>query len=220
MPKAKRVKVKDKWREKKWVIVEAPPSFGSTPIAYLPLTDPAKAMGRVIETTLYDLLKQDPQHYVIKLRFQITEVVNNKAKSILQGHEYSREYLRSLVRRGSSMVSLINDYVTKDGAKVRVHVVAFTQSRINSSRKYAMRMAAHTVLTKKAANLTYDQFTQEAVLGKIASDIYNEDKKITHLRHIGIKKTKLIGKMVLPEVTAPPEAVVKTETRSTNPFSP
>jgi ribosomal protein S3AE len=29
------------------------------------------------------------------------------------------------------------------------------------------------------------------VLGKIASDIYNEAKKIAPLRHVGVKKSKL-----------------------------
>ena len=214
MPKAKRAKIKDKWREKKWVIVEAPPSFGSAPVAYLPLTDPEKAIGRVIETTLFDLLKQDPQHYVIKLNFQITEVVGDHAKSILKGHEYSREYLRSLIRRGSSMVSLIHDYVTKDRVEVRVQVVVLAQGRVNSSRKHVIRMIAHEVLNQKAANLTYDQFAQEAVLGKIASDIYNEAKKVTNLRHIGIKKTKFMRQMAPAEADVPLEPIVATRVSS------
>ncbi|MDH5420043.1 MAG: 30S ribosomal protein S3ae, partial [Candidatus Bathyarchaeota archaeon] len=40
-------------------------------------------------------------------------------------------------------------------------------------------------------SLTFDQFVQELVLGKIASDVYNEAKKIAPLRHVGIRKSKL-----------------------------
>ena len=54
------------------------------------------------------------------------------------------------------------------------------------------------IVEEKAANLTFDQFVQEAVLGKIASDIYNEAKKIAPLRHVGVRKSKLLLK--------PPEA--------------
>jgi small subunit ribosomal protein S3Ae len=31
------------------------------------------------------------------------------------------------------------------------------------------------------------------VLGKIASDIYNEAKKVAPLRHVGIRKSKLVS---------------------------
>jgi len=193
MPKRQKSgKIKDKWRSKTWLTVEAPPSFGSTQIGYIPVTDIEKATGRIVETTLYDIVKQDPQQYVYKLYFQIVEVQDGVAKSILKAYEYSREYLKSLIRRGSSMVSLIKDYVTKDGITVRVYIVAFTQKRVNSSRKHAIRMSADKVLQEKTTTLTYDQFAQEAVLSKIGSDIYNEVRKITALRHVGISKFKIV----------------------------
>lgn len=174
------------------MIVEAPPSFGSTQIGYIPVTDVEKAAGRVVETTLYDIVRQDPQQYVYKLYFQITEVQDGVAKSILKAYEYSREYLKSLIRRGSSMVSLIKDYVTKDGITVRVYVVAFTQRRVNSSRKHGIRVAADKVLLEKTASLNYDQFAQEVVLSKIGSDVYNEARKVAALRHVGISKFKIV----------------------------
>ena len=218
MPKRQSAKIKDKWRSKSWLIVEAPPSFGSTQIGYIPVTDVEKAAGRVVETTLYDIVKQDPQQYVYKLYFQITEVQDGVAKSILKAYEYSREYLKSLIRRGSSMVTFIKDYVTKDGITVRVYVVAFTQRRINSSRKHAIRMAADKVLLEKTTSLTYDQFAQEAVLSKIGSDIHNEARKIAALRHVGIFKFKIVkGIPVMAsaaniiETAAKEEAVVEED---------
>jgi small subunit ribosomal protein S3Ae len=52
------------------------------------------------------------------------------------------------------------------------------------------------IIKEKASTLTLDQFAQEMVLGKIASDIYNEAKKIAPLRHIGIRKSKLVTQLV------------------------
>lgn len=193
MVRAKRGKVKDRWREKKWLMVEAPQSFGSMVIASIPTTDPEKAIGRVLETTLFDLLKQDPHQYAIKLFFKITKVEGDRALTILKDQEYSRDYLRSLVRRGSSMVNMIRDYTTADGFEVRVYVVALTQFRINSSRKHAIRETAHKVVSEKASNMIYDQFAQEAVYGKMASDILNEAKKIIQIRHVGVRKMKIIS---------------------------
>ena len=193
-------KVRDKWKLKSWLTVLASPSFGSAPIVRIPVTDAEKARGRVVETTLYDILKQDPQHYSFKLYFQVDRVEGETAHTVLRGHEYSREYLRSLVRRGSSMSDFIKDYRTKDGYLVRVYCIAFSQGRMNTSKKHDLRSVMDRVIGERASSLTYDQFAQEMVLQKIASDVYNEAKKVTHLRHVGLRKSKLIR---MPEGVQP-----------------
>jgi len=170
------------------------PSFGNAPIARIPLTDLEKPGGRVIETTLYDILKQDPQHYAFRLFFQIEKVEGETAHTIFKGHEYSREFLRSLIRRGSSMADLIKDYTTKDGYVARVYCTALSQGKMNSSKKHDLRLIMDAVIKDRAASLTYEQFAQELVLQKVASDVYNEAKKVTHLRHVGVRKSKLISR--------------------------
>lgn len=193
MPK-RVAKVRDKWKLKTWVTVLASPSFGNAPIARVPITDLEKTGGRVIETTLYDILKQDPQHYSFKLYFQVHKIEGDNAYTVLKGHEYSREFLRSLVRRGSSQADFIKDYKTKDGYVVRVYCVAFSQGQMNTSKKHDLRAIMDRVIGERASGLTYDQFAQELVLQKVASDVYNEAKKITHLRHVGVRKSKLISR--------------------------
>lgn len=194
MPKKVSGKVRDKWKLKQWVTVLASPSFGNAPIGRVPITDVERPAGRVVETTLYDILKQDPQHYSFKLYFQIDKVDGDTAYTILKGHEFSREYLRSLIRRGSSMSDFIRDYKTKDGYTVRVYTIALSQGRMNSSKKHEIRMIIDKIMQERAASLSYDQFVQETVLQKLASDVYNEAKKVTRLRHVGVRKTKLIGR--------------------------
>jgi small subunit ribosomal protein S3Ae len=193
LPK-KVAKVRDKWKLKTWVVVTASPSFGNAPIARIPLTDIEKPEGRVIETTLYDILKQDPQHYAFKLFFQVDRVEGETAYTVFKGHEYSREFLRSLIRRGSSMSDFIHDYTTKDGYVVRVYCTALSQGKMNSSKKHDLRIIMDQVIKEKAASMNYEGFAQELVLQKVASDVYNEAKKVTHLRHVGVRKSKLISR--------------------------
>jgi ribosomal protein S3AE len=50
-----------------------------------------------------------------------------------------------------------------------------------------------------------DQFVQEMVLGKIASDIYNEARKVVPLRHVGVRKSKLL--MQIAQLQAPLQKV-------------
>lgn len=185
-------RVKDKWKSKIWLTVHAPRALGSVPIASIPANSSEAAIGRVVETTLFDIFKDDPSNYSIKLYFKIVNVDGTDAYTIFKGHEYAREYLRNLIRRGSSMVDCINNYTTRDGYKVRIFVVAFTKNRINSSRKHAIRMAAHKILSERVPKLTYDQFIHEILVGDLKEMILREAKKIYPIRHLGIRKTKLL----------------------------
>ena len=111
----RKTKVKDKWREKRWVNVYAPDSFNNVPIAYVPITDEETAKGRVLEVTLFDILKGDPSQHQYKMYFQIDKVEGDKATTIFKRYEYAKEFLRSLIRRGSSKIDFFMDIKTKDG---------------------------------------------------------------------------------------------------------
>jgi small subunit ribosomal protein S3Ae len=92
------------------------------------------------------------------------------------------------------MSDLIKDYTTKDGYVVRVYCIALSQGLMNSSKKHDLRVVMDRVIAERSANLTYDQLAQELVLQKVASDVYNEAKRVTHLRHVGVRKSKLISR--------------------------
>ncbi len=198
-------KVRDKWRSKVWYTVLAPPYFGNVEIGSIPADAPEKLVGRVLEVTLYDITG-DFSHQYLKLYFQITGVDGKTADTIFKGHEYSRDYLRSLVRRRTTKVDGIFNITTKDGYRVRVAVCAFTLTRINTSQETAIRKIMAKIVEEKSKTLTLDQLAQEMVLGKIASDIYNEAKKIAPLRHVGVRKSKLLTPIVQLQVQAQAQA--------------
>lgn len=187
-------KVRDKWRSKAWYTVLAPPYFGNAELGAVPADEPGKLIGRTIEATLYDITG-DFTHQYLKLYFQITHLDGKTAYTVYKGHEYSKDHLRSLVRRRTTKVDGLFNVSTKDGYKFRVAACAFTLSRIETSHEWAIRKVMAKIIAEKSAGLTMDQFVQEMVLGKIASDIYNEAKKIVPLRHVGIRKTKLLTQM-------------------------
>ncbi|MBI1828392.1 MAG: 30S ribosomal protein S3ae [Thaumarchaeota archaeon] len=192
MARQKTARVKDKWREKKWVTVLAPSAFNNVPIAYIPITADANAIGRVIEVTLFDIVKGDPSQHQFKLYFQINKVDGETATTIFKRYEYAKEFLRSLVRRGSSLISFIGDYKTKDGNIFRIKIIALTQKKLNTSRKHALRLIARDVMSKTIPEMTIEQFIQATAFGKINSDIMAAVKKIIHVRHVGIEKSKII----------------------------
>jgi len=184
-------RVRDKWRSKTWYMVMAPPYFGNAELGSIPADEQEKLIGRIIDSTLYDITN-DFAHQYLKMFFQINEIDGKTAKTIFKGHEYSRDYLRSLVRRRTTKIDALFNITTKEGYRMRVAICAFTLSRIKTSQEKVIRGIMDKIIKGKAAVLTLDQFAQEIVLGKIASDIYNEAKKIAPIRHVGVRKSKLV----------------------------
>ena len=185
-------RIKDKWREKRWITVNAPDSFNNVPIAYVPITDDENASGRVIEITLFDILKGDPSQHQYKLYFQLHKIDGEIATTIFKRFEYSKEFLRSLVRRGSSKINFIIDIKTKDGYVFRVKVLALTHRPLNTSRQHALRIIARDVINKTVPEMTIDQFVQATCYSKINSDIMAAFKRVIKVRHVGLEKVKLI----------------------------
>ena len=189
---SKSKRLRDKWRGKTWYMVVAPPFFGNVELGSLPAENPEQLIGRVVEATLYDITS-DFSHQYLKMFFQINELDGKTAHTLFKGHEYSRDYLRSLVRRRTTKVDGLFNLITKEGYKLRIAVSALTLSRIKTSQEKLIRDMMAKTVNEKAAVLTLDQFVQEMVLGKIASDVYNKAKKVAPLRHVGIRKSKLVA---------------------------
>ena len=191
MSKATR-KVRDKWRLKEWYDVYSPPYFGENIVASIPCEVPSAIIGRVVETTLYDITN-DFAHQSIKLYFLVVNAQDHRASTILKSHEYATDYLRSLVRRGSTRMDGIFTATTRDQFSSRLSIVAFTRDRIKASQEHGVREVMRQIVDDKAANLNYDQLSQEVVLGKLGSDVYNLAKKIAPLRHVGVRKSRLVS---------------------------
>ena len=129
---------------------------------------------------------------VIGTYFQIAKVDGDKASTIFKRFEYSKEFLRSLVRRGSSKINFIIDVKTKDGYIFRIKVIALTHRQLNTSRKHALRLIARDVINKQVPDMTIEQFVQATCYSKINSDIMAAFKKVIRVRHVGLEKVKLI----------------------------
>ena len=188
-------RVRDKWRSKDWFSIVAPKYFGSTELGSIPADEPSKLVGRVVDATLYDLTN-DFAHQYLKMFFQVSDIEGKIGRTVFKGHEYSRDYLRSLVRRKTTRIDTIQNITTNDGYRLRLAVCAFTLTRIRTTQEQAIRAVMKRIVEEKGKVLSFDQFVQEVVLGKIASDIYNEAKKVAPMRHVGIRKSKLVAQPI------------------------
>ena len=49
------------------------------------------------------------------------------------------------------------------------------------------------IVDEKIKTLDFGQIVHEMVLGKLASDVYNEARKVASLRHVGVRKSELLA---------------------------
>ena len=204
MSSRRRVAVKDKWKLKQWYQVVAPPVFGGIVLGTTPADDPLKLIGRVMEVTLYDITGDLTQVH-IHLFFQIIDVKDNRAITRFKGHELSRDYMKSLIRRKSSKITGIFDVTTKDGYGLRITAVVLTSYRCKTSQKKAIRKIMKDIITKAAPQMTLDEMIQAMIFGKFSQEIAEAARKIYPIRKVEIYKSKLL---TIPTPEGPKPATV------------
>ena len=182
---------RDPWALKKWFSVHAPSYLGGVFIAEVPAAESQKLLMRTLEVSLYDLTK-DISHLPIKLKFQIHKVDGLQAFTRFKGLELTRDYLRSLVRKGTSKVAAVAEVKTRDGWVMRVTILAVTTHRIGTAQKSAMRKRMIETLMKKASEMDIGQFLKEALEGVMAADLFVAGKKIAPLRKVELAKIKVL----------------------------
>ncbi len=187
-----RPKGRDSWRAKEWYDILAPSMFGSTKIGETLASDPEKVIGRIVETSLGDLIDDFSKTH-IKILLKIKEVDDNEAKTEFIGHDMSREYIRSQVRRRATKIDVIEDIKTEDGKEVRITAIAVTLNRAQEPQRKSLHARMEEFIKDKASDYEFDQLAQQMVLGKFASDIYKNIKDICPVRRVEVKKSKLIG---------------------------
>lgn len=192
-----------KWAFKRWLTVLSPTVFGSQPIAEIPVDEASKAIGRSVEITLYDLTR-DLTHINTKLKFRVYGIDGDRALTIFNGMEMTRDYVRNLVRRGSSKIMAIRDVTTKDGGKLRLEVMAITTYRCKRSHKMAIRKIIFDRLDKAGQEYDFDGLVKNIVMGTLSNELFGLAKKIYPLRKVEVVKVKVLAH---PKGMAPEKAI-------------
>lgn len=187
-----RGKTIDSWKTKEWYEVYAPKTFKEEFIAQIPSSTPDTLKGRVLGISLYDFTNKYDDASTM-LRFKIVKVIGKRCNTIFWGHELTRDYIRSLIHRGSTRVDGIFNFTTADGVTYRVSTFLVTRRRAKKSQQKTMRKIIFDVLTEFAKNMTHEKFIQGVINGRFAVNISKIAKTIYPLRECRIRKVKVIN---------------------------
>ena len=195
-------------QEKRWYTVMAPEMFDRAELGETPADEAEQVYDRTIQTTLGEL-QNDPSENNTKLTFQITDVGSDTAYTEFIQHELTRDYLRSLTRRGTSKVDAFITVLTTDDYRVQVQPVAYTTKSADHSQEHAIRRTMIDLVEEAAAERTFEGLVDGIVEGRLSSAIYAEAKTIYPLRRVEIQKTRVEAKP--EEVAAEEEATVDVD---------
>jgi len=182
--------VSRKRQQKQWYTLIAPEQFDRAELGETPADEPEKVQDRTIQTTLGDITGNANENNV-KLTFQVTDVGSDAAYTELRQHELTSDYLRSLIRRGSSKIDAVVVVRTTDDYRVKVQPVAFTTKRADHSQQHAIRRTMIDLVERAARERTYRELMASITEGRLSSAIYNEAKTIYPLRRVEIQKATL-----------------------------
>lgn len=177
-------------RQKRWYSVLAPEQFDRAELGQSPANEPDQLLERNLETTLGELTNNASENN-IKLTFKINDVGSDSAYTEFIKHELTRDYLRSLVRRGASKIDAYVTVLTTDDYRVQVQPVAFTTKKADHSQEHAIRKRMIEMVREAGRERTFEGLVDSVIEGRLSSAIYGEAKTIYPLRRVEIQKLTL-----------------------------
>lgn len=194
--KAKKRKAKIKkttFKDKNWYECFAPKIFNHKSLGEI-IGIENNVMGRTVEVLLYDFTEKYSD-ISLKLNFRIVDinVEAKKCNTIFVGHQYTNDYIRSLIGRGSSKIQTIINLTTKDGYGFRLTTICTTIKRARSSQVNLIRKIMREILEEFAKGLNHEKFIAGIVYGEFQNQIQRVAKTIYPLSSSVIIKSKLIS---------------------------
>ena len=178
------------WKAKSWYRVHVPDNLGKAYIGDTIANDAESVVGRIMTATLGEITNDYAKQHM-KMSFKIATVTGDSAYTEFVGHEVTRDYLRSLVKRRSSRIDCIVPVTTKDNKKVRLTICCYTFARANISQEHAIRDAIVKAVAVQAQAWDLNTLLNGIVSGEISRDLFKAVKPIYPTRRVEIIKSKV-----------------------------
>jgi len=178
------------WKAKSWYKVYVPDNLGKMYIGDTIANDAESVVGRIMTSTLGEITNDYAKQHM-KMSFKIMNVAGDAAYTEFVGHEVTRDYLRSLVKRRSSRIDCQVPILTKDGKKVRLTICCYTFARANLSQEHAIRGAITAAVLAQASAWDLTTLVNGIVSGEISRDLFKSVKTIYPTRRVEVVKSKV-----------------------------
>ncbi len=188
MAKGKKTVV-DKWKAKKWFEIVAPKMFENKVIGETMANDESVLINRIVSVDLPVLTQVQLQSAMFtKVHFRIIEVKGQHAYTRYIGHQLANSYLRTVARRGRTILDVVVDGNTKDNESIRLKMVAITGSKVSENTRKNLWKAAKEVVVEYITTHMLDELILDSLQGRVSAKVFNRLKEITAIRKVDTKK--------------------------------
>jgi len=171
------------WKQKKLYTIVAPENFDSREIGHTIGAEPEKIVGRTVKISLGELTNDRSKQYLIVV-FEISEVKGETAHTKFKKFYISEGYLKSKVRKGSTKLDYMTDFVL-GGINVRLKMMVLSRHRITTPQRRQIVSTIVEILGRHQSN-RFDQFLQAIIFGKFGTEIYKTIKTICPISRVEI----------------------------------
>jgi small subunit ribosomal protein S3Ae len=178
------------WKAKSWYKVYTPEGLGKTYIGDTIANGPENLVGRIMQTTLGEIIN-DYSRQNVKMKFRVNDVAADAAYTEFIGHELTRDYRRSLVKRRTSRIDAHIPVTTKDGKKVDLTVTCYTLTRANLSQTHAIRGLIMERVQAMVKEADFSVLLNGIVTGDISKELFKAVKPLFPIRRVEIIKSKV-----------------------------
>ena len=181
------------WKAKTWYKVHAPETFNAAHIGDTISADTENMIGRIMNATLGEINNDYGKQHV-KMKFRIDRVAGDAAYTEFVGHELTKDYLRSLVKRRSSRIDAHVVGTTKDGVRVHMTVTCYTLMAADSSHIHEIRKRTFARVGAFITENDWRTVVEAMVTGALAKDLMTDARAVFPVRRIEVIKSKLLSR--------------------------
>jgi len=202
-------KIVDPFTKKDWYDVKAPSMFPLRQVGKIVATKTIgnrnvrdSLLGRVIEVSLGDLKTKGEEDAFRKFKLKVEEIAGSHCLTNFYGMDMTTDKLRSLVRKGNSLIEAYTDVKTTDGYTLRLFCIGFTKRRQHQVRKtsYAQSSQIRTIrrkmieiMQREASTVDLAELVKKKFIPEIIGrEIDKATQGIYPLQNVFIRKVKMI----------------------------
>ena len=179
-------------KTKSWYKIVAPDYMDGAEIGTTLASEPSALVGKRVTISAIELTNNFSKYY-LKMTFKVSKVDGTMASTDFDGSEVLRDYISRMILRRVRRIDTIQDFITKDGKKIRVKGLAVIGRRIKSSIQKKVRSRIRDILKSSVEGETLESFLEKLITDEIKDKIMRDLRNIYPIRFFEIRKTQIMG---------------------------
>ncbi|MCH8329176.1 MAG: hypothetical protein IIB81_02160 [Nanoarchaeota archaeon] len=184
MAKAKVIK-------KEWYPILAPKIFQNAVLGETYVYEPGQMIGKGITKNLMNLTN-DVKRQNINIGFEVVDVQNNKAFTVITGYYMVQSSIKRLVRKNIEKIDMSFSCKTSDNKNLQVKPLLITRASTTNSVVTKIRKNAQDFIVKYISSINYDNVVNDMITHKLQSSLKKEMSKIYPLRICEIRSMEIV----------------------------